>query len=63
MINEKYKISIIIVTHELDVIKKICDRVYVMENGKIIGNLQVNKSKNDKKYTNYLDYVKEAIKW
>lgn len=62
MINEKYKISIIIVTHELDVIKKICDRVYVMEDGKIIGNLQVNKSKNDKKYTNYLDYVKEAIK-
>lgn len=33
------------------------------ENGKIIGNLQANKSKNDKKYTNYLDYVKEAIKW
>ena len=35
-INEEYKITIIIITHEMSVIQKVCNRVAVMENGKII---------------------------
>ncbi|RDW18082.1 phosphate ABC transporter ATP-binding protein [Oceanobacillus arenosus] len=35
-INEEYKITILIITHEMEVIKQICNRVAVMENGQII---------------------------
>ncbi|NEW07563.1 methionine ABC transporter ATP-binding protein [Paenibacillus sp. SYP-B3998] len=35
-INRKYKITIVLITHEMHVIKKICDRVAVMENGSIV---------------------------
>ncbi|WP_077617017.1 methionine ABC transporter ATP-binding protein [Bacillus sinesaloumensis] len=35
-INEEYKITIMIITHEMSVIQKICNKVAVMENGRII---------------------------
>jgi len=35
-INRKYNITIVLITHEMHVIKKICDRVAVMENGEIV---------------------------
>lgn len=35
-INEEYKITIMIITHEMSIIQKICNRVSVMENGKVI---------------------------
>lgn len=54
-INEKFKITIIIITHEMTVIQKVCNRVAVMENGAIIeqgavvevfGNPQQQSTKN-----------------
>ena len=35
-INEEYKITILIITHEMEVIKEICNRVAVMANGRVI---------------------------
>lgn len=35
-INEEYKITILIITHEMEVIKQICNRVAVMEDGHVI---------------------------
>ena len=35
-INRKYKITIMLITHEMSVIQQICNRVAVMENGQII---------------------------
>ncbi|MDE3838859.1 phosphate ABC transporter ATP-binding protein [Bacillus methanolicus] len=35
-INEEYRITILIITHEMEVIKQICNRVAVMEDGRII---------------------------
>jgi D-methionine transport system ATP-binding protein len=35
-INKRFKITIMLITHEMHVIKKICDRVAVMENGQIV---------------------------
>lgn len=35
-INKEFEITILLITHEMEVIQKICDHVYVMENGKII---------------------------
>ncbi|MFB9328079.1 methionine ABC transporter ATP-binding protein [Paenibacillus aurantiacus] len=35
-VNEAYGITILLITHEMHVIRSICDRVAVMENGKVI---------------------------
>ncbi|EMR07285.1 Methionine import ATP-binding protein MetN [Bhargavaea cecembensis DSE10] len=35
-INKKLGLTIVLITHEMDVIKKVCDRVAVMEKGEII---------------------------
>ncbi|MCU9613113.1 methionine ABC transporter ATP-binding protein [Caldibacillus lycopersici] len=35
-INEEYKITILMITHEMSVIRQVCDRVAVMEDGKVI---------------------------
>lgn len=54
-INEQYNITIVIITHEMEVVKQICHKVAVMENGEIIeqgtvlnvfGNPQHQTTKN-----------------
>ena len=35
-INKRLRLTIVLITHEMHVIRKICDRVAVMENGKIV---------------------------
>jgi len=35
-VNEEYKITILLITHEMNVIRSICNRVAVMENGSVI---------------------------
>lgn len=35
-INDEYKITILIITHEMEVIKEICNRVAIMKDGRII---------------------------
>jgi D-methionine transport system ATP-binding protein len=35
-VNKEYGITVLMITHEMNVIREICDRVAVMENGKVI---------------------------
>lgn len=35
-INEEYNITIVLITHQMEVIKEICDRVAVMQDGKVV---------------------------
>lgn len=61
-INREYNTTIIIVSHELDIIKTLCDRVIILEDGKIIEKLKVNKDNQYiKKEKSYLDLAKEVL--
>lgn len=40
-INEQFGITMVVVTHEMDVIKKICDRISILEEGKIVATGRV----------------------
>lgn len=42
-VNEEYNITILLITHEMNVIRSICNRVAVMENGKVIEEGDVYK--------------------
>lgn len=41
-INEKLNITIVIVTHEMNVVKKLCNKVTVMEKGTILENFKID---------------------
>ena len=60
-INRDYGTTIILVTHELDVAKKLCDRVSVIEKGKILDTFDVAKDDIVEHNNNYLEFVKEIL--
>lgn len=35
-INQKFNLTIVLITHEMDVVKQICDRVAILEEGKLV---------------------------
>lgn len=57
-INRKYKRTIIMVSHEIDVIKKLCDRVLLISEGKIVKVVENLEKKeinlNNSDYTSYI---------
>src|SRR5699024_3079483 len=64
-INEEYNITILLITHEMSVVREICDRVAVMEDGNVIeegtvfeifSNPQTDTGRNFKDSA-FLDYI------
>ena len=62
-INKKYGTTILVVTHELEVVKRLCSRVAVIEKGKITDIFNVNQKDYEKSNKSYADYVREVLKW
>lgn len=62
-INESLNITMIIVTHEMDVIKRICDRVSVLSEGKVLASGPVEDlfSEFNPYLMNYLEDIKFNI--
>ena len=60
-INRDYGTTITSVTHELDVAKKLCDRVSVIEKGKILDTFDVVKDDIINHKSEYLEFVKEFL--
>ena len=46
-INKQYGITIVLITHEMEVIKRICHRLSVMESGKIIETTSLSRTLDD----------------
>ena len=61
-INKKYGTTILVVTHELEVVKRLCSRVAVIEKGKITDIFNVNQKDYEKSSKSYADYVREVLK-
>ena len=61
-INQKYETTILIVTHELEVVKRLCDRVAIIEKGRITDEFNVNRKKYEKSYKSYAEYVRGMLK-
>ena len=61
-INKKYGTTILVVTHELEVVKRLCSKVAVIEKGKITDIFNVNQKDYEKSNKSYADYVREVMK-
>ena len=62
-INKNYGTTILVVTHELEVVKRLCSKVAVIEKGKITDIFNVNQKDYEKSNKSYADYVREVLKW
>lgn len=60
-INEEYKITIMIITHEMSIIQKVCNRVAVMENGEIIEQGNVVDVFGNPKHPSSQSFVRTII--
>ncbi|MGL5973137.1 MAG: ABC transporter ATP-binding protein [Oscillospiraceae bacterium] len=52
VLNDKFKITFIVIEHNMDFIKKLCKKVYAMDNGKILKYGDCNTVLNDKNVIN-----------
>ncbi len=59
-VNKKLGITIVIITHEIQVIKEICNKVAVMEDGKIIENGSILEIFTNPKNTLTKDFIDTA---
>lgn len=58
-IREEYGTTIIIVSHDLDVIRYLCDKVAILEKGKIYEVFKVNNK--ERLIEDYISYVKKEL--
>lgn len=59
-INEKLRLTIVLITHEMDVIRTICDRVAVIDSGKIVESGQVAQVFLHPKHPTTRNFVMES---
>ncbi len=60
-IQEDFQTSIVLVTHELRAAKAICDRVAIMQEGKLQGIVPVSKHENEQNQQSYFEMVSEVM--
>lgn len=60
-INERYQITILMITHEMDVIKEICHEVAVMEDGEIIESANIFDLITDPQHDTTRNFVQSIV--
>lgn len=60
-LKERSEISLFIVSHNLSVLKKLCDRVLILEDGRIKEAIRPKREQGSHKPKEYYDYVKEFL--
>jgi D-methionine transport system ATP-binding protein len=60
--HEVYGMTIVVVTHELNVIKRLCDRTLVLEAGSIIDTIDIKPSSHVMSEASYYERVAEVLK-
>src|SRR5699024_3653837 len=60
-INEKYNITILMITHEMKVIQKICNQVAVMEDGRVIESAHIFDIITNPKQETTKNFVRSII--
>lgn len=62
-INSKLGLTILLITHEMEVIKEICDRVALLDKGEIIEQNEVSAFFSKPKTPLAIDFVKSCLKY
>ena len=57
-----YGMTIVVVTHELNVIKQLCDRTLVLEKGNVIDTIDIKPSSSTVSEESYYERIREVLK-
>lgn len=58
----EFDITVLVVTHELDVVKRLCERVAILEDGKLIEVIDIDKDEQAEKLNvSYSDLAREVL--
>lgn len=60
--HETFGMTILVVTHELDVIKSMCERCAVLENGHLVDIIDIDPGGDKRSYESYHQRVLEVLK-
>src|SRR5699024_1251204 len=60
--HEVYGMTIVVVTHELNVIKQLCDRTLVLEEGNVIDTIDIKQTSHVLSDASYYDRIVEVLK-
>lgn len=60
-INQTFGTTMVIVSHELNLIKQLCNRTAILENGKVIETLEIPKAQQQPKFSSYYERVRESL--
>lgn len=61
--HQEFGMTIVIVTHELGVIKELCDRAAIMENGKVVNMVEVKRSSTARNVKPYRERAMEVLSY
>ncbi len=59
--HEEFSITIVVVTHDLNVIKELCTRAALLENGKLTDIVSIQPPKKQKEYISYRERALEVL--
>lgn len=60
-INKKLNITVVVITHEMDVVKKLCNKVAVLENGNVVEKGDVVEVFSDPKTKTSREFLRDTI--
>ena len=61
-INQVFGTTMIVVSHELSLIKQLCSKAAVLENGKVLEVLAITNSSQEEQYNSYYERVQENLR-
>lgn len=59
--HQQFGMTVLVVSHELNVIKELCDRTAIMEKGKLINTVQVKRSDKTREFKPYHERALEVL--
>lgn len=61
-VNDEFGTTIIIVSHELELIRTLCSRAAVMEKGQLLETVTISRAEKTQIFSSYHDRVRETLK-
>ena len=60
-VNREFDMTVVIVTHELDVIKRLCSRSAILQDGRLLDLIEVKNQAEDESYDSYHSRALEVL--
>ncbi|MBL1228828.1 ATP-binding cassette domain-containing protein [Enterococcus sp. BWB1-3] len=60
-VNEEFGTTIVIVSHELELIRTLCSRAAVMEKGQLLETVTISQPEKAQTFSSYYDRIKETL--